>query len=168
MTNEAPSKSSSGGGKATSSSGGGKVSSSNATSSAKPSSKGGIPAGINKEEIKDPDTQQNLWSVYYCQKMYEKYQEVSETLSGNDQQIASFKYNMYLTRYHALVGAIESGQVDQDQYLGYLDKALAHDKILLKYFIDTKNQSKAGIVKYRMEWIQKEKSGDITEEEDSD
>jgi hypothetical protein len=39
----------------------------------KPIGKAAVPAGIGPDEIKDPDVQRNLWSLYYCNKMEEKY-----------------------------------------------------------------------------------------------
>lgn len=39
----------------------------------KPAGKVAVPAGIGPDEIKDPDVQRNLYSLYYCTKMEAKY-----------------------------------------------------------------------------------------------
>lgn len=50
----------------------------------------------------------------------------------------------------------------------YLEKALAHDRILYQYFIDIGNGNKASTVKFRIECLEKEINQDVEGEEDEE
>lgn len=52
--------------------------------------------------------------------------------------------------------------------MGYLNKSLAHDTILLKYFEDSGNQKNANIVKFRVQCTTQEINGDVDEEDEED
>lgn len=113
-----------------------------------------IPEGIKADEIKDPDVQRNLWSVYYCQKQSDAYEKKVNGYLKNQQQIVQEdkeKMLLFKSQVIMMTQAIENEQVTQEKYMEYLNKGLAHDRILLKYFNDTGATAKAKIVQFRIE-----------------
>ena len=61
------------------------------------------------------------------------------------------KMLLFQTQMMSIQSAIEEEKVTFDQYMGFLNKGLEHDRVLLKYFVDTGNESKAKVVRYRIE-----------------
>jgi len=113
-----------------------------------------IPEGIGADEIKEPDVQRNLWSCYYCKLQSEKFQKIvnSAIKKGKtaDNMIQT-KMLLFQSQMAGIQSAIENEQVSFDQYMGYLKKGVAHDKILLKYFEDIGDKPKASLVRFRIE-----------------
>lgn len=113
-----------------------------------------IPPGIGEDEIKEPDVQRNLWSLYYCKKQEEKYQEIIDNAmkSGKtpDNMITT-KLLLFQGQAASITTAITEGQVEEEAYIGFLNKGIKHDKILLQYFQDAGMEGKAKAVKYRIE-----------------
>jgi len=113
-----------------------------------------IPEGIGVDEIKDPDVQRNLWSVYYCQQQAEKYDKLVKSYLQKKEPIdpaVKAKLLLFQSQVANMTSAIENEQVSQEKYMEYLNKGLDHDKLLLQYFEDTGNEAKAKIVRYRIE-----------------
>ena len=70
--------------------------------------------------------------------------------------------NLAFTRQKiSLEGALQSGQVSQSQYEGYLKGSLEHDKILKKYFSDIGEVEKAKVVSFRIECTEWELNHEI-------
>lgn len=130
-----------------------------------------IPEGVGADEIKEPDVQRNLWSCYYCKLMYEKYQEIVNTSMSKKKPVdnmISTKLLLFQSQMMGIQSAIENEQVSFDQYMGYLNKGVEHDKILLQYFEDTGESKKADQVRFRIEWFEKEINGEVEETEDDE
>ena len=138
-----------------------------------------IPKDISKDEIEEPDVMRNLYSMLYWIKRYEEIEPIysKETKEG---KVASKKifemYYLFDGQKAKIQDAIESEAVTFEQYKGYLEKSLTHDKVLLKYYEDyTKANSTANKclkyadqirrVKLRIEWIMKELTSEPPEEE---
>ena len=75
------------------------------------------------------------------------------------------KLLLFQSQVLGIQSAIENEQVTFEKYMEFLTKGLEHDKILLKYFEDSGNDTNAKIVKFRIEWYEKEINGEIEEEE---
>ena len=127
-----------------------------------------IPEGIGADEIKDPDVHRNLWSCYYWQKQADKYEQIVNAAMKSGKKIddtIKTKLLLFQSQVIGIHSAIENEKIDLDQYIGYLKKGLEHDKILLEYFEDTGNETNAKIVRFRIEWYEKEINGEVEEEE---
>ena len=75
------------------------------------------------------------------------------------------KLLLFQSQVIGIQSAIENEQVTFEKYMEFLNKGLEHDKVLLKYFEDTGNDANAKIVKFRIEWYEKEINGEIEEGE---
>ncbi|CAI2360065.1 unnamed protein product [Moneuplotes crassus] len=130
-----------------------------------------VPEGLQADEIENPDIIKNLWSCYYCKVMCEKLKKaLSEAKSGANLAMknTSMKLIYFQSHLDNMQNAIMEGQVTEEQYLGFLRKGIAHDKILLKYFQDSSATGKADLVKLRIECAQKELNGEIQGDQESD
>lgn len=130
-----------------------------------------IPEEIGPDEIKDPDVQRNLWSLLYCQKQSEKYEKiVNKALKEKKPVDDSVRTKMLLFQSQAvgIQSAIENEQVSFEQYMEYLNKGLAHDKVLLKYFDQTGNKEFANIVKFRIECFEQEINQSMDEDDEDE
>ena len=126
-----------------------------------------IPEGVMADEIKDPDVQRNLWSLLYCQKQSEKYENIVNAAIKNSQKIddnIKTKLLLFQSQAIGIQNAIENKQTDFDTYIGYLKKGLEHDNLLLQYFEDSGNETNAKIVRFRIEWYEKEINGEAEED----
>lgn len=132
----------------------------------------GIPKELGPDEIKDPDVQRNLWSLLYCQKQQEYYDSLVKKALKNKKPVDQehqAKLLVFQSQAMSMESAITNEQVTQEQYIGYLEKGLAHDRILLRYFENIGDDDKASRVKKRIECYEMELNGDAEgDEEESD
>ena len=92
--------------------------------------------------------------MHYCQQQSEKYEAlVGKALKSKQPISQQIKDKMMLFKGQVIqmTAAIENEQVSLDKYMEYLQRGLKHDQVLLKYFEDTGNESKAKIVRFRIE-----------------
>lgn len=142
-----------------------------ASAGAKPKSEVEVPEGVGPDEIKDPDVQRNLWSCYYCKLQGEKYQKLVNSALQKKQPVDEeirMKMLLFQSQKIGIESAIGNNQVTFDQYMGFLNKGLEHDRVLLQYFEDIGDQAKARTVRFRIECYEKEINGEVEEDETED
>mmetsp|Transcript_7756 Transcript_7756/g.7316 ORF Transcript_7756/g.7316 Transcript_7756/m.7316 type:complete len:148 (+) Transcript_7756:743-1186(+) len=109
-----------------------------------------IPKEIKSDEVKDPDVQRNLFSLYYCT---QRYKQINEKVTSYQKRKVRIPKDLQteLLKFQkqkiSLEAAIENEQVTYEQYIDFLQKSLAHDKILVQYVIPEKKK----LVEFRIE-----------------
>jgi len=86
--------------------------------------------------------------------MVEKYELMVNTAMNKKKRLddmVKMKLLLFQSQALAIQSAIENEQVTLDQYMEYLNKGIAHDKVLLQFFEDTGNKKNAEIVRFRIE-----------------
>ena len=128
-----------------------------------------IPSELKSDEIEDPDIQRNLYSVLYCTKRLEQVDSEVKSCQKAGKMISKYlksKLLLFTSQKNGLTSAIENEQVTFEQYMGYLNKSLKHDTVLLKYLQEVGKIKQAQLVKMRIECTKQEIEG--SPEDDSD
>lgn len=130
-----------------------------------------IPEGLAQDEIEDPDVQRNLASLLYCTEKHKKLNQAIQSAIASKTKISDEVRQKFLLLHKQKTGiesAIQNEQVSFEQYMGYLQKSLEHDKVLFDYFTQSGMTEKANTVRFRMECTQKEINQEVDEDAEGD
>lgn len=118
-----------------------------------------LPSGVNEKDIRDPDNVDNLVCASYLEKrisfLNARIKQVSEN-GGKIPDAIKSTVNLMVRNNTILQGSIESGKLSPEQYKEFLGRQLEKDKAALVYLEKYKQNTKAAIVKERIECITKE------------
>ena len=110
---------------------------------------------FKKEELVDPDILDNLNSMEVLKNKKTFYEEKAKKIEGRTPKELREKINKIVVKINFLQNQL-GNQIQPSAYLNILENQLIHDKSLYQYFIQTKNNNNASLVKTRIEILEKE------------
>ncbi len=110
---------------------------------------------FKKEELVDPDIIDNLNSMEVLKNKKTFYEEKAKKIEGRTPKELREKINEIVVKINFLQNQL-GNQIQPSAYLNILENQLIHDKSLYQYFIQTKNNNNASLVKPRIEILEKE------------
>ena len=110
---------------------------------------------FKKEELVDPDILDNLNSMEVLKNKKTFYEEKAKKIEGRTPKELREKINKIVVKINFLQNQL-GNQIQPSAYLNILENQLIHDKSLYQYFIQTKNNNNASLVKPRIEILEKE------------
>ena len=110
---------------------------------------------FKKEELVDPDIIDNLNSMEVLKNKKTFYEEKAKKIEGRTPKELREKINKIVVKINFLQNQL-GNQIQPSAYLNILENQLIHDKSLYQYFIQTKNNNNASLVKPRIEILEKE------------
>ena len=110
---------------------------------------------FKKEELVDPDIMDNLNSMGVLNNKKEFYEAKAKKIEGRTPKELREKINKIIVKINLLQNQL-GDQIQPTDYLKVLENQLIHDKSLYQYFIQTKNDNNASLVKPRIEILEKE------------
>eukprot|EP00826_Nyctotherus_ovalis_P054633 TRINITY_DN716_c0_g3_i1.p1 TRINITY_DN716_c0_g3~~TRINITY_DN716_c0_g3_i1.p1 ORF type:complete len:447 (+),score=111.31 TRINITY_DN716_c0_g3_i1:831-2171(+) len=119
----------------------------------------GLPEGVGDVDIRDPDNVGNLVCASYLEKRIGVLNSQISQVAGRGGKIPDAvknRVNLMVRNNAILQGNIESGKLSPEQYKEYLGRQLVKDKAALEYLEKYKQNTKAALVRERIECINKE------------
>lgn len=119
----------------------------------------GLPEGVGDADIRDPDNAGNLVCASYLEKRIGVLNSQISQVAGRGGKIpeaVKSRVNLMVRNNAILQGNIESGKLSPEQYKEYLGRQLVKDKAALEYLEKYKQNTKAALVRERIECITKE------------
>ena len=110
---------------------------------------------FKKEELVDPDILDNLNSMEVLKNKKTFYEGKAKKIEGRTPKELREKINKIVLTINFLQNQL-GNQIQPSAYLNILENQLIHDKSLYQYFIQTKNNNNASLVKPRIEILEKE------------
>ena len=110
---------------------------------------------FKKEELVDPDIIDNLNSMEVLKNKKTFYEGKAKKIEGRTPKELREKINKIVVKINFLQNQL-GNQIQPSAYLNILENQLIHDKSLYQYFIQTKNNNNASLVKPRIEILEKE------------
>ena len=110
---------------------------------------------FKKEELVDPDIIDNLNSMEVLKNKKTFYEGKAKKIEGRTPKELREKINKIVLKINFLQNQL-GNQIQPSAYLNILENQLIHDKSLYQYFIQTKNNNNASLVKPRIEILEKE------------
>lgn len=114
------------------------------------------PSEFSKEDIDEPDNQDNMMSIKYMESMISKIDQQIKNIEGRPPQKLRQKFLQTKVRYNTLKEQIMEGAITIENYVGILNKQIQKDKRLLAYFKQIESKEKVSIVLERLNIILKE------------
>jgi len=118
-----------------------------------------LPSGIKIEDVEDPNNSGNLNSYSYLQYYMGELNKQIVEVQKNGKVIPpelKAKYTQANKNFLSIKSSVENNKLNQDQYKNFLNSQIVKDKILLKFLLENKQETKAEIVKRRIKMISEE------------
>ena len=118
-----------------------------------------LPSGIKIEDVEDPNNSGNLNSYSYLQYYMGELNKQIVEVQKNGKVIPpelKAKYTQANKNFLSIKSSVENNKLNQDQYKNFLNSQIVKDKIILKFLLENKQETKAEIVKRRIKMISEE------------
>ena len=118
-----------------------------------------LPNGVKDADIRDPDNVDNLVCVTYLEERIKVLNSRMQKLAEEGKKVPDVMKNKVLLMVRnlsLLKASIENEKLSIEQYKEYLGRQLAKDKAVLEYLVKHNQNTKAGTVRVRIEFINKE------------
>jgi len=113
-------------------------------------------AEFSKEDLDDPENQDNMLSLKYMEHAIAKMDQQIKKIEGRPPQKLRQKFLQTKCRYNAMKEQVMEGAITIDNYVGILNKQAQKDKRLAQYFSQSGVKDKAAAVFERLKIVVKE------------
>lgn len=111
---------------------------------------------FSKEDLDDPDNQDNMLSLKYMEHAIARMDQEIKKIEGRPPQKLRQKFLQTKCRYNTMKEQVMEGAITIENYVGILNKQIQKDKRLAQYFNQNGVKDKAALVFERLKIIVKE------------
>ena len=113
-------------------------------------------AEFSKEDLDNPDNQDNMLSLKYMEYAIARMDQEMKKIEGRPPQKLRQKFLQTKCRYNTMKEQVMEGAITIDNYVGILNKQIQKDKRLAQYFNQNGIKDKAALIFERLKIIVKE------------